>query len=145
MISVVTHLRWTWELCLLSLEDKQLQWHRNAFTAPWIHTSEAQLQLNDKIWTHPMVYDYWLGFLCLCFFLCLSWRAHPTNFVQLYSWLCSLAVLLLIPPWKIKHKHVKTWEGRRGRAGVKPDPHCSPWEELWTDSELGGKEVGVKS
>lgn len=25
---------------------------------PEIHTTEAQLQLNDKIWTHPMVYDY---------------------------------------------------------------------------------------
>ncbi len=29
--------------------------------------------------------------------------------------------------------------------GVKPDPHCSPRERLWTDSELGGREVRVKS
>lgn len=91
----------------------------NIWTTAWLHTSGAKLQLSDGAYLHCKANVF--HFFC---------TVHPL----FLSFICTMEDETC--------RNVGRWGG--GWVGVKPDLRCSPWEGLWTDAELGGKEVGVK-
>ena len=138
MISVISHLRGSWEVCSSSEGSRNTTaMETNVWRAAWLHTSEADLQSGDRIWTCPIVYSYWLP-------VCVAPTALGSSSNNSFHTLCNS--IHHCAPWLsfISSLEDKTWacqnrEGGRREVELKPDPHCSPWERSWTKPDFGGE------